>query len=192
MSAPDWVTTLPAVNAVLNGLATVLLVTGFVLIRRGNRQAHKTFMLTAFATSIIFLGCYLVYHFALKHYTGSSSKPFPGVGAIRSVYLVILATHVILAATVPVLASVTIYRGLKADWVRHRRIARITFPIWVYVSVTGVVIYFMVYHWPSADVSETDSTAATVQLLRPRAKTIIRPFKTFLAKDHRRCDADCC
>ncbi len=149
MSAPDWVTTLPAINAALNALATVLLVSGYIQIRRGNRQAHKKIMLTAFATSIVFLACYLVYHFALKHYTGSSSKPFPGVGTIRSVYLTILVTHVILAAAVPVLASMTIYRALKADWVRHRRIARITFPIWVYVSVTGVVIYFMVYHWPA-------------------------------------------
>lgn len=145
---PTWVTTLPAINAALNGLATVLLVAGFVQIKKGNRELHKKLMLTTFATSILFLACYLVYHFALHHYTGSSSKKFPGTGTIRTVYLVILATHVVLAAAVPVLAIITIVKGLRQNWASHKRFARITFPIWLYVSVTGVIIYVMVYHWP--------------------------------------------
>lgn len=148
MEAPDWVYTLPTVNAGLNSLATVLLIVGFVLIKRGRRDAHKKVMLTAFATSILFLGFYLGYHFALKHYTGASSQPFLGQGAIKPVYFTILITHVILAAAVPVLALITIYRGLKAQWEKHRRIAKVTFPIWLYVSVTGVIIYLMLYHWP--------------------------------------------
>ena len=144
---PGWILLLPTVNAVLNGASTVLLTTGFVLIKRGRRTAHKRVMLTAFAVSIAFLACYLTYHFGLRYYTGSSSKPFPEDHPGRPVYLVILVTHVVLAATVPVLAIITIVRGLRQDWARHRRIAKITFPIWLYVSVTGVIIYGMLYHW---------------------------------------------
>jgi protein SCO1/2/putative membrane protein len=138
---------LPAVNAGLNGLATLLLVAGFLLIRRRHVRAHKTTMLTAFAVSIVFLVCYLVYHFSLAHYTGSSSRRFAGTGAIRGVYYAILISHVLLAAAVPVLATVTIYRGLKGDWTRHKRSAKWTLPIWLYVSVTGVIIYIMLYHY---------------------------------------------
>src|SRR6185369_10833208 len=108
----------------------------------------KTAMLTAFATSILFLTCYLVYHAALKQYTGTSSRAFTGIGIIRPVYFTILISHVVLAAAVPVLASMTIYRGLTSQWDRHKRIARVTFPIWLYVSVTGVIIYALLYHWP--------------------------------------------
>ncbi len=146
MPAPDWVLTLPDINAGLNSLATLLLLVGYVVIRQGKRDVHKNVMLSAFATSVVFLGCYLVYHFALKHYTGSSSKPFEGEGIIRPVYFTILITHIVLAAAVPVLAVWTIYRGWKQQWDKHRRIARITFPIWLYVSVTGVIIYLMLYH----------------------------------------------
>jgi protein SCO1/2/putative membrane protein len=135
------------VNAALNSLATVLLITGWVHVRRGRVIAHKRIMLSAFGVSILFLACYLLYHFALHQYTGSSSRKFAGTGPIRSVYLAILGSHVVLAAVVPILAIVTIRRGLRADWPRHRRIARITFPIWLYVSVTGVIIYGMLYHW---------------------------------------------
>lgn len=148
---PDWAATLPTVNALLNSLATALLVAGFVLIKKNKRDAHRNVMLTAFGTSVVFLGCYLVYHFALHHYTGTHGKAFPGTGAARVVYLAILISHVVLAAVVPVLAIITIVRGLNADWERHRKIAKITFPIWLYVSVTGVVIYLMLYHWPVAD-----------------------------------------
>lgn len=147
--APDWVYSLPGINAGLNSLATVLLVTGFVLIKRGRRDAHKTVMLTSFVVSVLFLACYLTYHFALRHYTGVSSRPFQGVGAIRPVYFTILISHVVLAAIVPFLAIATIRRGLKAEWEKHKRLARITFPIWLYVSVTGVIIYLMLYQWPA-------------------------------------------
>lgn len=141
---PQWVHSLPAVNASLNGLATVLLLVGFALIKGKRIQAHKWTMLASFGVSVLFLGCYLIYHY----YIGS--KRFPGTGVIRVVYLLILVTHIVLAATVPFLASITIYRGLKGQFDRHRAIARITFPIWVYVSVTGVVIYLMLYHYPVA------------------------------------------
>ena len=148
---PGWAATLPTVNALLNSLATTLLVAGFVLIKKNKRDAHRNVMLTAFGTSVVFLGCYLVYHFALHHYTGTHGKAFRETGAARVVYLAILISHVVLAAVVPVLAIITIVRGLNADWERHRKIAKITFPIWLYVSVTGVVIYLMLYHWPAAD-----------------------------------------
>jgi protein SCO1/2/putative membrane protein len=148
--ADAWYMKLPAINAGLNALATVLLAAGFVLIRQRRITAHRNVMLTAFAVSIVFLACYLVYHDALRRDTGLPGKPFPGTGASLIVYRTILVTHVILAAAVPFLASVTIYRGLKADWTRHRKIAKITFPIWMYVSVTGVIIYLMLYHWPVA------------------------------------------
>ena len=141
---------LPAVNASLNGLATVLLLCGYVAIKRRQIGVHKTLMLSAFATSILFLGCYLTYHWALHSLTGEAGKKFPGVGFIRPIYFTILITHVILAAAVPVLALMTIYRAWKQNWAGHKRIAVITFPIWVYVSITGVVIYFMLYHWPVA------------------------------------------
>jgi protein SCO1/2/putative membrane protein len=125
----------------------VLLLTGFVLIRNGRVKAHMRVMLSAFGVSVVFLACYLTYHFGLQYYTGSSSRPFPSDHPARPAYLGILLTHVVLAAAVPVLAIITIVRAFRQDWVRHKRIARITFPIWVYVSVTGVIIYWMLYHW---------------------------------------------
>jgi protein SCO1/2/putative membrane protein len=147
---PEWVMRLPAVNASLNALATVLLVAGWTLIKAGKPQAHKAVMLTAFAVSTLFLTCYLVYHFELNHYTGSGSRKFAGEGAIRMVYFPLLISHILLAFGVAVLAPITIYRGLTNQFERHKRLARITFPIWLYVSVTGVIIYFMLYHWPAA------------------------------------------
>lgn len=130
---------LPTLNACLNGSAAVLLVWGYALIRSGRREAHKRVMLAAFAVSIAFLISYLIYHAQV------GSVRFQGVGAIRTVYLGILLTHTILAALVPFLAGITLYRGLKGDFARHRRIARWTLPIWLYVSVTGVVVYWMLY-----------------------------------------------
>lgn len=144
MEPPSWVTALPTLNASLNGLATVLLVMGYVLIRQGRWEAHKRVMLSAFAVSVAFLTSYLIYH------SYELTKEFPGTGPARMVYLVILVSHIILAAAVPFLALITIYRGLRSQWDRHRRIARITFPIWLYVSVTGVIIYGMLYHWTGA------------------------------------------
>lgn len=137
---PNWVAHLPAVNASLNGLATVLLLIGYSFIRQGKVIAHRNTMLSAFVVSVLFLACYLTYH--SYHLT----KKFPPVPMLREVYWVILATHVVLAAAVPFLAVVTIWRALvKRDFVRHKRIARVTYPIWLYVSVTGVVIYLMLY-----------------------------------------------
>ena len=131
---------LPTVNAILNGTAAVLLVWGYLLIRRKRIETHRKVMITAFATSCLFLVCYLVYHAQV------GSRHFPHTGAIRTVYLSILGTHTVLAAAVPVLAIVTLQRGLAAKYDRHRRIARWTLPIWLYVSVTGVVVYLMLYH----------------------------------------------
>ena len=131
---------LPTVNAVLNATAAVLLVWGYMLIRRKKVASHRRVMKTAFATSCLFLICYLVYHAQV------GSVRFPHTGLIRTVYLSILASHTVLAATVPVLAMVTLRRGLAARYDKHRRIARWTLPIWLYVSVTGVVVYVMLYH----------------------------------------------
>jgi uncharacterized membrane protein YozB (DUF420 family) len=131
---------LPRLNAFLNGTAAVLLVLGFVFIRRHNITNHRRCMIAAFVTSCLFLVSYLTYHFQV------GSVRFPLQGTIRSVYLTILGTHTVLAAMVPPLAIVTLRRGLRTDIVRHRRIARWTLPIWLYVSVTGVVIYWLLYH----------------------------------------------
>lgn len=130
---------LPAVNATLNATATILLITGYRLIRAGKREAHRKAMLAAFATSVLFLACYLVYHFEVR------SVPFQKPGAIRYVYFTILISHVILASLVPFLAGITLWRAYKGQYDRHRRIARWTFPIWLYVSVTGVLVYLMLY-----------------------------------------------
>ena len=130
---------LPALNATLNALATVFLVAGFICIKRGRRDLHKRCMLAALGISALFLTSYVVYH------ANAGSRPFPGVGAIRALYFAILVPHVVLAATVLPLALVTTARGLRSQFDRHVRIARWTLPIWLYVSVTGVVIYVMLY-----------------------------------------------
>ena len=132
---------LPAVNATLNGTAAVLLLTGYTLIRQKKVQAHRRVMLTAFAVSIVFLICYLIYHSQV------GSVRYQKTGPIRAVYFSILITHTLLAATVPVLAVITLRRGLGGDFERHRKIAVWTFPIWLYVSVTGVVVYLMLYRF---------------------------------------------
>ena len=137
---------LPAVNAGLNGLATLLLVLGFVLIKQRRETAHKRTMLAAFATSVVFLGCYLTYHYMLGRETGQSHVSFQGPGMVRAAYLTMLASHIILAVTVPFLAVITIWLGYADRRAAHRRWAKWTFPIWLYVSVTGVLIYFMLYH----------------------------------------------
>ena len=130
---------LPAVNATLNALAAILLTTGYVMIRRGRRELHKQCMLAALATSALFLVCYVTYHL------NTGSRPFSGRGVIRVVYFAILITHVVLAVTILPLALTTAARGLAAQYDRHARIARWTLPLWLYVSVTGVVIYLMLY-----------------------------------------------
>jgi uncharacterized membrane protein YozB (DUF420 family) len=130
---------LPALNASLNGLSAILLTTGYVLIRRGRRDLHQWCMLAALATSALFLISYVIYHL------NTGSRPFPGQGTIRAVYFMILITHVILAAAIVPLALTTAARGLLDQYDRHVRIARWTLPLWLYVSITGVVIYLMLY-----------------------------------------------
>ena len=130
---------LPALNAGLNLLATTFLVAGYLLIRRGHRESHRNCMIAALTTSALFLTSYVIYH------ANAGSRPFPGQGAIRVVYFAILIPHVVLAATVLPLALVTTARGLRAQYDRHVRIARWTLPVWLYVSVTGVIIYLMLY-----------------------------------------------
>lgn len=130
---------LPALNATLNGTAAVFLTAGYLLIRAGRRVAHKRCMLGALAASALFLTSYLIYH------ANTGSRPFPGTGFVRIVYFAILITHVVLAAAILPLALVTTARGLRDQFDRHVRIARWTLPIWLYVSVTGVIIYLMLY-----------------------------------------------
>ena len=130
---------LPAVNASLNALATVFLSVGWVFIRRREIGRHRACMLSALATSVLFLTSYVIYH------ANVGSVPFTGQGAIRTIYFTILITHVILAAAIVPLALITLSRALAGRFDRHRRIARWTLPIWLYVSVTGVVIYLMLY-----------------------------------------------
>jgi uncharacterized membrane protein YozB (DUF420 family) len=130
---------LPAVNASLNALSGILLLIGYTLIRLRRIELHRRFMIAAFAASSLFLVCYVVYHAQV------GSVPFPRQGFVRPLYFTILITHVVLAATVPPLAIVTLTRGLKGRYPQHRRIARWTFPIWLYVSVTGVLVYVLLY-----------------------------------------------
>lgn len=138
---------LPAVNATLNAISTILLLMGFRFIKAKRIPQHRAMMISAFVMSILFLVGYLLHKWHLYTTTGSMNTTFQGVGGWRVFYLVLLATHVILAASVPFLAGITLFRGLKMDVARHRKIARITFPIWLYVSVTGVLVYFMLYQW---------------------------------------------
>jgi len=143
----DVVDILPHVNAVLNASASLLLVAGYVLIKLRRERAHKRTMLACFGVSVVFLVCYLAYHQLLHAATGQRGRPFEyPLAPVRYLYYTILISHVLLAATVPFLAVITIYFGLRDQRRRHRRIARWTFPIWLYVSVTGVVVYLMLYH----------------------------------------------
>jgi len=130
---------LPAVNATLNATSAILLTTGYTLIRRRKIAQHKRVMIAAFCVSIAFLICYLIYHSQV------GSVRFRGTGPLRTTYLSILFTHTILAAAVPILAVITLIRGLKRKDAKHRAVARWTLPIWLYVSVTGVVVYLMLY-----------------------------------------------
>lgn len=135
---------LATANALLNALSAVLLVAGWVAIRRGRVHAHRKAMTAAFVVSAVFLVSYLAYHWTAGHVA------FAGPASVRGVYLAILATHVVLAAAVPVLALRMFFLAAKGRFDAHRRLGRIALPIWLYVSVTGVVIYVMLYHlWPS-------------------------------------------
>jgi uncharacterized membrane protein YozB (DUF420 family) len=130
---------LPTLNAVLNSTATVLLLRGWWLIRHGRRDSHRNAMLAAFAASILFLTSYLIYH--------AQVGSVPYTGPARPLYLGILLTHVVLAAVVPILALITLYRAWKGRFAHHQKIARITLPLWLYVSVTGVIVYLMLYRF---------------------------------------------
>jgi uncharacterized membrane protein YozB (DUF420 family) len=146
----------PVLNATLNAAASVLLITGYWLIRRGRREAHKRVMLAACTASVAFLCCYLIYHFQV------GSVKFQGRGWIRTLYLTILGTHTILAASVPFLVIVTLRRAFGGDFRRHAKIARWTLPIWLYVSVTGVVVYFMLYRMPAHGHGQTSWNRHTI------------------------------
>jgi uncharacterized membrane protein YozB (DUF420 family) len=136
---------LATTNAVLNAISTVLLIVGWIAIRRGNWRAHRALMVAAFLVSAVFLVCYLAYHWIVGH------VPFTGQGPVRLVYFTILLTHVLLAAVVPVLALRMFFLAFRGRLDAHKRLGRITLPIWLYVSVTGVVIYAMLYHlYPNA------------------------------------------
>jgi len=130
---------LPALNASLNGAATVFLLAGYFFITRRQIPAHRASMLAAVATSALFLISYVIYH------ANAGSKPFPGIGPVRAVYFVILITHIVLAAAIVPMVLLTVSRALRGRFDRHAAIARRTLPLWLYVSVTGVVIYLMLY-----------------------------------------------
>jgi len=130
---------LPTINALLNSTSAVFLLIGYRYIRAKKVQKHRVCMMIAFVSSILFLASYLTYH-AL-----TGSKQFPGTGAAKTIYFVILISHTILAAAVPPLAIITLYRAWKGQFEKHRRIAHWAFPIWLYVSITGVLVYWMLY-----------------------------------------------
>jgi len=130
---------LPTVNASLNAVSGVFLLVGYVLIRRRDIKGHRNAMLGAFASSTLFLISYLIYH------ANVGSRPFGGQGTIRIVYFTVLISHVILAIAILPMALSTLSRGLRGRYPEHKRIARRTFPIWMYVSVTGVIVYMMLY-----------------------------------------------
>ena len=131
---------LPAVNATLNGLSAVLLTAGFIAIKTGRKIVHRNCMIAAFCTSAVFLGCYLTYHITVKTVTH-----FVDPAWFRPYYLTLLATHTILAAAIVPMILITLHRARKEQFEAHKKIARWTWPLWMYVSVTGVVIYLLLY-----------------------------------------------
>ena len=146
----DFIFTLPHVNALLNTTSGLCLITGYIFIRRRRIAAHRASMIAAFVSSIIFLISYLTYHTLLAYKLGLGPTKFIGEGIIRPIYFFILITHTILAVVIVPFVIVTLRRGLKRQDARHRRIARWTFPLWLYVSITGVVVYMMLYRiYPS-------------------------------------------
>ena len=140
----DYISYLPHINACLNGTSAVLLVSGYSFIRSGNVAAHRTCQVSALAVSILFLTSYLTYHF---HH---GATRFQGTGLARPIYFTVLTSHTILAMVIVPLVVLTFYRAFRGDFTRHRRIARITLPMWLYVSITGVIVYLMLYQiYPS-------------------------------------------
>ncbi len=132
---------LPSLNAFLNSVAACLLLSGFIAIKKQNKILHRNLMISALAVSACFLTCYLIYHYHVP------SKKFPDLGWIKTVYLLILVPHIILAALMVPMILKTFWHAYKGEWEKHKKIAKITFPIWMYVSVTGVIVYFMLYQW---------------------------------------------
>lgn len=151
---PLWVFDLPPANATLNAICTVLLVCGWISIRRRRVRTHVTFMVAALVVSIAFLSCYLTYHTMLHRHAGDASIRFTHQGAIRPIYFTILITHVILAALNLPMIILTVIPALRLRFDKHRRIARWTMPIWLYVSVTGVLVYFLLYRWFPSEMLE--------------------------------------
>ena len=138
---PEFISYLPHVNALLNSTSAIFLIAGYIYIKRGLIESHKKCQITAVATSTLFLVSYLTYHY----YHGDTR--FLGQGIVRPIYFTILITHIILAIVIVPLVLITLFRALRLDFIRHRRIAQWTFPIWLYVSVTGVIVYLMLYHF---------------------------------------------
>ncbi len=151
---PPWVFDLPPVNASLNVTATVLLLVGWFLIRAGKKRAHALCMIAALAVSAAFLTCYLVYHFQLQHHAGDASIRFTHGGPVRGLYFFILLTHVVLAIVNLPLIVLTVWAAAAGKFERHRKLARWTWPSWFYVSVTGVVVYLMLYRWFPSEMLE--------------------------------------
>lgn len=149
-------------NACLNGTSAILMFFALAAVRRGNVEKHKKLMLSAFVVSCVFLVSYLTRYISHNLIEGLPATPFRGEGAARSVYFVILFSHMILAAVVPFAAIRAIRLGLQQRTSEHRKLVRFAFPAWFYVSVTGVVIYLMLYHWPAA---ETAPAIAIISVL---------------------------
>ncbi|MFM7201862.1 MAG: DUF420 domain-containing protein [Myxococcota bacterium] len=135
----SWVNFLPTLNAVLNSIAFCLLILGYVLIRRGEREAHKKVMLAALTTSALFLTSYLIYHAEV------GSVKFTGEGLVRTIYFLILVPHIVLAALMVPFILLLLYRALKGEFDKHKKVARPTLAVWIYVSLTGVLVYLMLY-----------------------------------------------
>jgi uncharacterized membrane protein YozB (DUF420 family) len=138
---PEYISYLPHLNAFLNSTSAIFLIVGYLFIKFGRIEAHRNCQVTAVVTSTLFLISYLTYHY----YHGETA--FPGHGIVRPIYFTILITHVILAIVIVPMVLITLYRATRADFTRHRRIARWTLPLWLYVSVTGVIVYLMLYHF---------------------------------------------
>ena len=150
---PPWAANMPTINAALNSACIVLLCSGLAAIKSGNRLRHRNLMIVSFVVSVAFLACYLTYHEVLYRFTGYRGRGFDGSTLATRLYFSILIPHVILAAIVPILALRVFYLAFKERWPEHRRLAKITLPIWLFVSITGVVIYGMLYHWPWSNVA---------------------------------------
>lgn len=144
MLSPEFISYLPHINACLNGTSFILLFSGYRFIRAGNVAAHRACQISALIVSLLFLASYLTYHY---HH---GATRFQGTGIVRPIYLTILMSHTILAVVIVPLVALTFYRAFRNDFARHRRIARITLPLWLYVSITGVIVYLMLYQiYPS-------------------------------------------